>query len=461
MVEAPLYSAEIDALPGQQAGAGRQTGFDLSIPNLITLGRILLVPIVVWAIATPGAMWIAFVLFLAAGVSDAVDGYLAKRFAMTTELGAYLDPLADKALIVSIYLTLGINNLIPRWLVILVVSRDILIVGGIILSWLVGKPLKIKPLLGLQTQHGGADRVRQRGARLARLQLRAADSHAHPHGPGRRLDLAVGGRLCRRMGAPHERDRERTVSPRARSRRNSVAPQGDGMPSDRQVMFWLAALAAIVLLLWLLSQILLPFVAGAAIAYLLTPVTDRLQKLGVNRLVAALLMITLVVMAIVIVILLIAPILVGQMSSFIDNHPRLRDAAAIAAERSEPALGAQAAGRELQRRQIDGRSGVARARLAQHLCAVALVGRPLAGLAVLAGGGDAGGRVLPDLRLAPHDSLGRQLGAGQSARNRAPARARNRRRHFRLRARADRGLPDPRLVLRGRAHASAGSISAC
>ena len=119
----------------------------MNIPNLITLGRILLVPIVVWAIATPGTMWIAFVLFLAAGVSDAVDGYLAKRFQMTTELGAYLDPLADKALIVSIYLTLGINNLIPRWLVILVVSRDILIIGGILLSWLVGNPLKIKPLL--------------------------------------------------------------------------------------------------------------------------------------------------------------------------------------------------------------------------------------------------------------------------------------------------------------------------
>ena len=147
MVEAPLYSAEIGAPPGDQAGTRRQAGIALSIPNLITLGRILLVPIVVWAIATPGAMWIAFVLFLVAGVSDAVDGYLAKRFAMTTELGAYLDPLADKALIVSIYLTLGINNLIPRWLVILVVSRDILIVGGIMLSWVIGNPLKIKPLL--------------------------------------------------------------------------------------------------------------------------------------------------------------------------------------------------------------------------------------------------------------------------------------------------------------------------
>jgi cardiolipin synthase len=119
----------------------------LSIPNLITLGRILLVPIVVWAIATPGAMWIAFVLFIVAGVSDAVDGFIAKHFHMTSELGAYLDPLADKALIVSIYLTLGINNEIPSWLVILVVSRDILIVGGIILSWVMGNPLKIRPLL--------------------------------------------------------------------------------------------------------------------------------------------------------------------------------------------------------------------------------------------------------------------------------------------------------------------------
>ena len=103
-------------------------------------------PVVVWAISS-GAMWAAFVLFLAAGVSDAVDGFLAKRFNMTTVLGAYLDPLADKALIVSIYVTLGISNVIPHWLVILVVSRDILIVGGVLLAWLVGTPLKVKPLL--------------------------------------------------------------------------------------------------------------------------------------------------------------------------------------------------------------------------------------------------------------------------------------------------------------------------
>ena len=145
MVRPPLYSAEIGAFPGA-AGAGPRAGIALNIPNLITLGRILLVPVVVWAIAS-GTMWIAFVLFVAAGVSDAVDGFLAKRFNMTTELGAYLDPLADKALIVSIYLTLGINGDIPRWLVILVVSRDIMIVGAFMLSWLIGNPLKVKPLL--------------------------------------------------------------------------------------------------------------------------------------------------------------------------------------------------------------------------------------------------------------------------------------------------------------------------
>lgn len=147
MVRPSLYSLVGNgAFPAASAGTGLQAGIALNIPNLITLGRILLVPIVVWAIAS-GTMWIAFVLFVVAGVSDAVDGFLAKRFDMATELGSYLDPLADKALIVSIYITLGVNGAIPRWLVILVVSRDILIVGGIMLSWLVGDPLKIKPLL--------------------------------------------------------------------------------------------------------------------------------------------------------------------------------------------------------------------------------------------------------------------------------------------------------------------------
>ena len=117
----------------------------MNLPNLITIARILLVPVIVWAI-TSDQMLFAFILFLAAGLSDAVDGFLAKRFGMTSEFGSYLDPLADKALIVSIYVALGISDALPRWLVILVVSRDIMIVAAVILSWLVGKPVAVKPL---------------------------------------------------------------------------------------------------------------------------------------------------------------------------------------------------------------------------------------------------------------------------------------------------------------------------
>jgi cardiolipin synthase len=109
------------------------------------LGRIILVPIVVWAI-TSGEMRVAFFLFLAAGISDAVDGFLAKRFHMASELGAYLDPLADKALIVSIYVALGIAGALPISLVILVVSRDIMIISGFMLSRLVDRPMPVKPL---------------------------------------------------------------------------------------------------------------------------------------------------------------------------------------------------------------------------------------------------------------------------------------------------------------------------
>src|SRR5215472_5055911 len=118
----------------------------LNLPNLITIGRILLVPVVVWAIGS-GQMQIAFLVFLVAGASDAVDGFLAKRLGMTSDLGAHLDPLADKALIVSIYVALGITEAIPRWLVILVVSRDILIVGGVMFAWFLGKPMRVKPVL--------------------------------------------------------------------------------------------------------------------------------------------------------------------------------------------------------------------------------------------------------------------------------------------------------------------------
>lgn len=117
-----------------------------SLPNLITVGRIILVPVVIWAI-TSGNMLLAFWLFVAAGISDAIDGFLAKRLNAQSEFGAYLDPLADKALLMSIYVTLSIEGLLPRWIVLAVVSRDIMIMGAVVLSWIMNKPVKIQPLI--------------------------------------------------------------------------------------------------------------------------------------------------------------------------------------------------------------------------------------------------------------------------------------------------------------------------
>ena len=118
----------------------------MNIPNSLTLGRIVLVPLIVWLIITH-EMTAAFLMFLLAGLSDAADGFLAKRYGWRSELGAYLDPIADKALLVSIYVTLGFASHLPVWLVIAVVSRDILIVGAVVLSWMLSRPLIMQPLL--------------------------------------------------------------------------------------------------------------------------------------------------------------------------------------------------------------------------------------------------------------------------------------------------------------------------
>ena len=118
----------------------------MNLPNLISLVRLLLVPVTVWLLVE-GDMLAAFWVFVVAGLSDAVDGFIAKRFNQTTELGRYLDPLADKALLVSVYVTLGVRGVLPDWLVILVVSRDLLILGGMALALTLSMPLPIHPAI--------------------------------------------------------------------------------------------------------------------------------------------------------------------------------------------------------------------------------------------------------------------------------------------------------------------------
>lgn len=118
----------------------------MNLANAISIARLLSVPLIVWLMLKH--QWTAaFGVFIAAGVSDAIDGLLARRFGMMTELGSYLDPLADKALLVAIYVVMGLMGQLPEWLVILVVSRDIMIVGGTVLSAVIGLPLSIRPLL--------------------------------------------------------------------------------------------------------------------------------------------------------------------------------------------------------------------------------------------------------------------------------------------------------------------------
>jgi len=114
------------------------------LPNIITISRILLVPLIIWLIIQ-GAHGPALLVFLLAGLSDAVDGFLARHYNWKTELGTYLDPVADKLLLVAIYVSLGLLGHMPAWLVLTVVSRDVLIVGAVILSWMLDRPVEMRP----------------------------------------------------------------------------------------------------------------------------------------------------------------------------------------------------------------------------------------------------------------------------------------------------------------------------
>lgn len=99
------------------------------LPNLISMLRILLVAPVVWALATQQFL-LALLLFAAAGISDGLDGFLAKHFHWESRLGSILDPIADKLLLVASFATLTWLGLLPLWLLWLVLARDLIIIGG-------------------------------------------------------------------------------------------------------------------------------------------------------------------------------------------------------------------------------------------------------------------------------------------------------------------------------------------
>jgi cardiolipin synthase len=117
----------------------------VTIPNLITLMRFFLVPAIIYALLTRRVEW-AFAGFLLAGISDGIDGFIARQFNQRSTLGAYLDPMADKLLLVSVFLMLGYMGELPLWLVVAAVSRDIIIIGAVFLSTIMANPVEMRPL---------------------------------------------------------------------------------------------------------------------------------------------------------------------------------------------------------------------------------------------------------------------------------------------------------------------------
>jgi cardiolipin synthase len=121
-----------------------QTGSLVNLANIITFGRLCAVPLAFWLVLVH-RIGDACLLFVAAGLSDALDGWLARRYGGNA-VGAMMDPVADKALLVTMFITLAAVGELPAWLAILVVFRDLLIVGGIVVLSVLGHAVMIRPL---------------------------------------------------------------------------------------------------------------------------------------------------------------------------------------------------------------------------------------------------------------------------------------------------------------------------
>jgi cardiolipin synthase (CMP-forming) len=115
------------------------------LPNFLTAGRLCAAPLTAYLILA-GLDVEALAVFAFAGLSDALDGYLARRFAFATRFGAYLDPAADKLLMLASFVTLTMIRAVPFWLTALVIARDLAIVIGVGVAWLFSLPLRIEPL---------------------------------------------------------------------------------------------------------------------------------------------------------------------------------------------------------------------------------------------------------------------------------------------------------------------------
>ena len=121
-------------------------GIPLNIPNSLTVLRILLVPVFVGLLVYEHYDQALLTLIIAA-VTDGLDGAIARMANQQTRIGAYLDPLADKLLLMSSFLTLSILHMIPVWAVIMVVSRDLILLAGTLLARVTESSIDISPTI--------------------------------------------------------------------------------------------------------------------------------------------------------------------------------------------------------------------------------------------------------------------------------------------------------------------------
>ena len=118
----------------------------MNLPNIMTLTRVLLIPLFVIFIINKLFGW-ALITFAVAGITDGIDGMIARITHKRTELGAYLDPIADKLLLIAAFVTLAIIEILPSWLAVIVVTRDVIILLGFLVFILLDYRPKIKPSL--------------------------------------------------------------------------------------------------------------------------------------------------------------------------------------------------------------------------------------------------------------------------------------------------------------------------
>ena len=279
------------------------------LPNLITLLRMLLVVPLCWLIADghyDGALVVAAI----AGLSDAVDGFLAKRYGWQSWLGGILDPIADKLLLMAGFLWLAFAGDVPGWLAALVIGRDLVIVGGAVAYYyLIGRfdaaPSRLSKLTTLvQIVFVLAD--------LAAALASDRDAGRRAHGRDRihrAADVCERRALCRGLE-------------RARVATHACARTEAGVSGTRSTSRWqwLILIGIVGFVIWLLAPVLMPFVIAALFAYLGDPLVDRLEK-RMTRTLAVCLVFLVMVIVVVAILLVLVPFIERQIGNFLAQLP--------------------------------------------------------------------------------------------------------------------------------------------